>query len=126
MKRSERAARRARLSAAVRRKACRGRHTAAAALASEFVERHVNVLVAVGGDASARAAKAAAFPRRRNHYADDTSRKPSNACGSNARLLTGCVLRCGTGLVPPPVPTSWSDRTLDVGGYLGSMNCWIP
>ena len=37
----------------------RGNYGLLPALASEFVERRVNVLVAVGGDASARAARAA-------------------------------------------------------------------
>src|SRR6516165_10416373 len=38
----------------------RGDYALLPALAGELAERHVNVLVAVGGDASARAAKAAA------------------------------------------------------------------
>ena len=37
----------------------RGNYARLPALAGELAERHVNVLVAVGGDASARAAKAA-------------------------------------------------------------------
>jgi hypothetical protein len=48
----------------------------------------------------------------------------SAAVGKPTPSANRCVLRCGTSSAP--VLTSWSDRTLDVGGYLGSMNCGIP
>jgi putative tryptophan/tyrosine transport system substrate-binding protein len=72
----------------------RGNYGLLPALASEFVERHVNVLVAVGGDASARAAKAAtsAIPIVFTISGDPVEAglvKSINRPGGNA---TGCIV----------------------------------
>ncbi len=72
----------------------RGNYGLLPALASEFVERRVNVLVAVGGDASARAARAAtsAIPIVFTISSDPVEAglvKSINRPGGNA---TGCIV----------------------------------